>query len=446
MKLFLGILLMVFPLAAQPMGGDVQSFQLPNGLRVLLLENHQHPFIRLQLRVVWAPPEIRETPPSPETKSPEIKEKPSIPKPKGQTPPEPLVLGVLNQCSVGHRSRGAFNRAVEERGLSLRLSGGPDGPVWNLSGGSPEAESAFSLLADAATRPIPEGGDLDTLRLRLIYDIHEQGSQETARINFLRLLERPDLALEPITENGLGQIYLEDLQRSIMATLRPGRAVLAISGDLNLSQARQLVQMNFGTWNEGIDKNSLVAPKPAINSTSSTSSTSSVSALTRPPMLVPSDRAETSLALPFHASDERQRAAQNLLSLWLPRYLGPNRCLIYPGAAGWCSLVLTTDALEASEASLREELLAIKKSGLKAGDLALAKALWIAGRRALALHPQGQLSFAAKETLLGAEPSEQEIQAVDLATFNATLQSWLNLDSARVLVFVGDQRPVPKTN
>ena len=132
-----------------------------------------------------------------------------------------------------------------------------------------------------------------------------------------------------------------------------------------------------------------------------------------------------------------------------PRGIKPNRCLIHPGAAGWRSLILTTDASEASEAteaSLRKELLAVKTSGLKAGDLALTKALWIAGRRALALHPQEQLSFAAKETLLGAEPSEQEIQAVDLATFNAILQSWLNLDLARVLVFRGGQISVPKTN
>ncbi len=101
---------------------------------------------------------------------------------------------------------------------------------------------------------------------------------------------------------------------------------------------------------------------------------------------------------------------------------------------------------EATEASLREELLALKKSGLKAEDLALTKALWIAGRRALTLHPQEQLSFAAKETLLGAEPTEQEIREIDLATFNATLQSWLNLDSARVLVFGGNQTTEPKTN
>ena len=433
MKLFLAILLMALPLAAQPMEGGVQSFRLPNGLRVVLLENHQHPLIRLQLRAVWAPPEIRETAPNPGTKG-----KVSNPEPKGQTPLEPLALGVLDQCSVGNRSRRAFNRAVEERGLRLRLSGGPDGPVWNLVGGSPEAESAFSLLADATTRPIPEGGDLDAVRLRLIHKLHEQGSQDTARINFLRLLERPDLALEPVTEKGLGQIHLKDLQISIRATLRPGRAVLAISGDLNLSQARQLVQLNFGAWNEGGDKSAPIAPKPTINSTSSSSS---AMALTRPPVIVSSDRAETSIALPFHASDERRRAAQELLSLWLPRHMGPDRCRIYPGAAGWRSLVLTT---EASEASLREELLALKTSGLKAEDLDQAKVLWISGRRALALHPQEQLSFAAKVALLGAGPSEQEIREVDLATFNATLRSWLNLESARVLVFGGDPMPAGK--
>lgn len=424
MNRLMAVFLVVMPLAAQPV--PVQSFQLENGLRVLLLENHQHPFLRLQLRAVWAPLEIRE-----KLARSDIKGKLPSPQPIGQLPLAPLALGVLDQCSVGHRGREAFNRTVEERGLSLRLSGGPDGPVWNLSGGSPEAQSAFALLADAATRPIPEGGDLDATKLRLIHDLHEETSLEAARINFHRLLERPDLALEPITEKSLGQIYLEDLQISIMATLRPNRAVLAISGDLNLSQARQLTQLNFGTWNEWSGKPVSTAPKPIAR------------ALPRSTVIVPSDRAETSLALPFRATGEKQRAAQDLLSLWLPRFLGSNRCQIHTGAAGWHSLILTS---EASETSLREEILVIKKSGLKAKDLEQAKALWIAGHLAMALHPQEQLSFAAKEALLGAEPSEQNIQAVDLATFNTALQSWLNLDSARVLVFGGNRTSAPNAN
>ena len=430
MKIIMAAFLLALPSFAGPSG--VQSFKLQNGLRVQLIENHQHPLVRLQLRAVWAPLETITPPPvvEPGGKAP-------IQRPKNQMAFEPLALGVLEKCSVGHRNRAAFNRAVEERGLSLRLSGDPDGPTWHLSGGSPEVESAFSLLADASTRPIPEGGDLDAVKSRLIDELHESGMQEGARINFLRLLIRPDLALEPITESSLGQIYLVDIQRHITKTLRPGRAVLAISGDLNLSQARQLAQANFGTWNEGSewsDKPADVVPRP-------TSSTAEV--LVRPPMIVPSERAETSIALPFHALDERQRAAMELLSLWLPRGLGSERCLIQFGAAQWRSLILTGDG---SEASLREALVAAKANGLKPSDLEQAKALWIAGRRALALHPQEQLSFASKESLLGPEPSEQEIQSVDLATFNATLQSWLNLNSARILILGGDQAPAPKAN
>lgn len=432
MKIPLVAFLMALPLAAQPTAGIVQSFQLPNGLRVLLLEDHQHPMIRLQLRAVWAPAERREAPPSRETTG-----KAPAPEPMAPIPLEPLALRVLDQCSAGNRSRMAFNRAVEERGLSLQLSSGPDGPVWNLSGGSPEAESAFALLADAATRPIPEGGDLDIVRLRLIHELHELGSKESARSNFFRMLERPDLVLEPITEKSLGQAHLEAIQRFIVATLRPSRAVLAISGDLNLSQARQLAQVNFGAWNEANAEAAPVAP------TAEAGSNGPMSAVLRPPTIVPSDRSETSIALPFRTLDGKQRAAQDLLGLWLPRRLGQHRCLVQPGAMGWRSLVLTT---EAPEKSIREELLALKKSGLKAEDLEQSKVLWIAGRRALALHPNDQVSFAAKASLLGAEPSEQEIRELDLATFNETARLWLNLDSALVLVFGGNQRNVPKTN
>ena len=47
MKLLLAALLGVLPMAAQP--APVQSFRLENGLRVLLLEDHQHPVFHLQL-------------------------------------------------------------------------------------------------------------------------------------------------------------------------------------------------------------------------------------------------------------------------------------------------------------------------------------------------------------------------------------------------------------
>ncbi len=429
MKRLMAVLMLVMPLTAHPQDEiqeAVQSFRMQNGLRVLLLEDHQHPMVHLQLRATWAPPGVREMPPASE-----IKNKLSTPITQGPMALEPLALRLLDRCAVGSRTRQGFNRAVEERGLRLRLSGAPDGPVWNLSGGSPEAELAFSLLADAVMRPIPQGGDLDTLRLNFINDLHEQGSRESARIAFLRQLERPGLALESITEKSLARIYLEDLQRCIGATLRPNRAVLAISGDLTLSQARQMVQLNFGAWNEGSGQPA--TPPPLLAARPSAF----------PPTIIPADQLETSLALPFRPADRKQRAAQNLLTLWLPRVLGPDRCRIHPGAAGWRSLVLTA---EVPESTLRKELLALKNSRLKAGDLEQPKVLWIAARRAMALHPQEQLSFAASEALLGAEPTEDEIQNVDLATFNETLGAWLDLDSARVLVFSGEASAKPDPN
>ncbi|MDE3245100.1 MAG: insulinase family protein [Acidobacteriota bacterium] len=426
MKRLMAAILLVLPLAAQApsdRGEEVQSFQMQNGLRVLLLENHRHPLVRLQLRAAWTPSEARVKAPVPETKS-------KLPGPNAAGPMslETLALRMLDQCAAGHRSRQAFNRALEERGLSLRLSGEPDGPVWDLSGGSPEAEFAFALLADAVARPMPQGGDLDTIRLNFINDLHEQGSEENARTAFLRQLERPDLALEPITEKNLGGIYLEDLQRYIAASLRPNRAVLAISGDLTLSQARQMVQLNFGAWAEGSGKPAVLPPPSAGRP------------LALPAALVPADHLETSLALSFRPKDKRQRAAQELLSLWLPRCLGPDRCQIHPGAGGWRSLVLTA---ETPADSLKEELSAFRQSGLQARDLEQSKALWIATRRAMALHPQEQLSWAARGALLGPEPAELDIQTIDLAAVNETLRAWLDLDSARVLVFGGNQLRFP---
>ncbi len=405
MKILLAALLLALPSAAQPL--PVQSFQLKNGLRVLLIEDHQHPVIHLQLAAGWGRSQ----------------------EPKINACLGPLSLGVLDHCTVGHRSREAFNRAVEERGLALTLSGIPDGLVWNLVAGSPEAESAFALLADAVSRPFIVGGDLDDQRVRLIQEIQEKTPRDRARTTFLRQLERPDLTLEAVTEMALRHIFIEELQGFIQETLRPRRAVLAISGDLTLTQARQLTQLNFGTWAEGGD--STIQPTPE--------------ALATPPIVAASDVKETSLALPFRAADAPQRAALDLLRIWLPRRLGVDRCIVHPGAAGWCSLILTTPSPTSVE---KEELRALRNSGLSAKDLEQAKALWHAQDRALGLRPLERLTATTMSALLGEASSEKDIQAVNLIGLNATLRAWLNFNVARELVLGGEpihppQNPTP---
>ncbi len=395
-----------------------QAFQLKNGLRVILVEDHDHPSIHLQLSTSWPV-------------GPELRRKARL---------GPLVLRLLDHCPAGHRTREAFNRAVEERGLKLSLSDTPDGPTWDLYGGSAEIESAFGLLADSVCRPFVQGSDLEDQRVRFFHAIHTRTPREAAQTTFMSFLDRPDLPTEPITEIKLSQIYLDDVQDFIGETLRPGRGVLAISGDLNLNQARQLVQTHFGTWPEG----QVSAPLPVGD------------ALPRPPVVSLSDLPSTTLALPFHPSTLSQRASMELLGLWLPRRLGEERCHIYLGAADWCSLLLLSAVVvpalgpaaptppAAPAEALKAELRALRVSGLGATDLDQARQLWIAHRHSLWLRPSVRLSLLSKEALRQQTLDESDITSLDLAAFNATLLAWLNVDGARELSLVTQLPPPPQ--
>ena len=411
MKLFMAagwtILASVIPVFAQPSG--IQSFQLPNGLRVVLLENHERSLLRLQLMATWIP----------------------WPQLKAQAGVIPLSVRVLEHCGAGGRSHAAFCRDIEERGLRLRFSTTADGPVWTLQGSSTEAEAAFAFMADATARTLSDEGGIEAQRMRFGQEIDDRSTPENARITFLSALDHPDQPIQAITTRGLSKIFLEDVQIFIHETLRPPRAVLAISGDVGLAQARQLALLNFGAWGDAEAK-AMKTPDSA----------SQPPALPWPIMTAPADERETLLALPFRSADGSSRAAAVLLGLLLPRKIKSGTAWIQAGADRWISLVVSSgDPVP----TLQKELQSLKEAGLDSKDLEQSKLLWRAQNQARGSHPERLQLKAAIDALLGPEPGQEEIKEVGLAAFNATLRAWLKIDEARILRLGGEtQTSTPK--
>ena len=82
----------------------MQSFVLPNGLRVVHLEDHEHPLVRVQLRFQLRP---SDTPP-------------------GQQGLSALALELLHHSPAGDLKPEAFDRSLTTSGISLLQVSTPD--------------------------------------------------------------------------------------------------------------------------------------------------------------------------------------------------------------------------------------------------------------------------------------------------------------------------------
>ncbi|MBI4911174.1 MAG: insulinase family protein [Acidobacteria bacterium] len=205
------------------------SFQvLPGGLPLVVVENHERPYLELRLEVHWSP---EEEPPGKDGLS--------------------TVLGrMLESGGAGPFGPRALRRALESRGMELRFEGSPGTFAWILRGPSTAQEMVFEFLAHVALRPRLDGSLLEAHRTGLARELLSMGLEGQAQDRFLGGLLLGYPTAQP-TEGGLSRISLEDLEQFRRQVLHPRRARLAVFGDLSPAQARQLGQLHLGVWGPG---------------------------------------------------------------------------------------------------------------------------------------------------------------------------------------------------
>jgi len=360
-------LLLPWALLASPAAS--QEFRAPNGLRVLLDERHDHPLVRLELRVAWEGPESS----------------------------GPLVA-VLERSGAGGFGRAALERALADRGLSLKLGGGRHSLGWSMLADSQAQEDAFEFLAHGVFRPsLAEG--LAALRR------HPKPSPEEAF--------RAALGLS-VEDAGAPRLDLPGLLALHRRMVRPERALLIIQGDLNLAQARQLVMLHFGTWAPAQDPSVQGSGEPPSIPARQT---------------FPGAPRAAWAGSPAPEGGAPARAAHGLLALLLERAFAgdPAIALEAPRPEGDAGAILFRTLPSAGpdpERVLRERLEPLGVQGFQAADLEGAKRRWRAERLTLALHPAEDLAARAERLLCG-DPGAN-LEEVRLQDVNAALRARLS--------------------
>ncbi len=151
----LPMLLASLPLASQPAEGPlrVQSLQMPNGLRVRLLEDHQRPLVRIEFRAAWDPAEV----------------------------PDDRLPALLGQAYKATAASEPLLKAQEDPFLRLEFHGGARSCAWSLLAASSGQDAAFRALVRAAVHPsmvfdagldLAAQADLERFRRRVIRPVN----------------------------------------------------------------------------------------------------------------------------------------------------------------------------------------------------------------------------------------------------------------------------------
>jgi zinc protease len=223
-----------FPLAAP------REAVLPNGLRLLVVEQPRQPVLSITLMT-----------PAGSAFDPADKEGTSD------------LLARLLTRGAGTLNAGDFAAAIEKIGGSLGAVSDPDGLSIQADVLSMHAGTVLDLIGDMVLRPA-----LDTAELRVARDVMlatittepGDGGALAGRVFLVGTYRQHPYARRPLPAS-VSRLTREDLESFRLARMRPTGSVLVMAGDITLAEAQRLVTKSLGGW-KGVRPAPLTASPP----------------------------------------------------------------------------------------------------------------------------------------------------------------------------------------
>jgi zinc protease len=219
---------------------------LPNGMTLLLVENHEQPTLSVSLSFRAG----------------------SAYDPAGKDGTAALVAELLTK---GTPTRSAEQIAAEIEGVggSIGASAGDDFLTVSTDVLSDHSELAFTLLGDVIRRATFPDEELELARTRFLSSLEVELSQ--ADNVAARAFQKELYGRNPYGRNTSVASYKAISRNDVVAfagrRLRPGGALLVVSGDITLPQARALATQAFGTWRGAAAPTPVFPAAPAKRST-----------------------------------------------------------------------------------------------------------------------------------------------------------------------------------
>lgn len=226
----LGAALLAVP--AQAAEINPQRYVAPNGLTVLVVEQHALPIVQIQALVKTG----------------------SVQDPPDKAGLANLVAGLLDE---GTTTRDATRLAeqIEFVGGALEAKAGHDFTTASARVLAKDTELGFELLADILLHPDFPEPELERVKKLILGEIIAQQDDpgSVAGKAFSRLVFDGHPYSWPVngTEETLPAISRADVQAFHAREYLPNQTILAVVGDVTVEQARGLVEKHFGSWPKG---------------------------------------------------------------------------------------------------------------------------------------------------------------------------------------------------
>ena len=223
----------------------IQKFELPNGLRLLVKEDHRLPFV--EFRAAFKGGVLAETPDN-----------------NGITA---LLTRMLLQ---GTKTRSAEQVAseIESVGGHLDTYGGNNSFGVNAEVMSSDFKTGLGLFAETILAPRFPSEALERERQIQLANIRAQKDEllsSASRLMRRGLFGEKNYGLHANgTEESVQRILVADLRKSHAALAVPNNCVIAVFGDVKASEVRKAVVKTFGAWKQGADALANLAPSAIL--------------------------------------------------------------------------------------------------------------------------------------------------------------------------------------
>ena len=202
---------------------DPVTFTMPNGMTVMVVENHKLPKVRASLSIDRGP--VTEG------------------KKAGRLD---MMGGMLGEGTT-NMSKDKFDESVDAIGADVNLSSG---------GGSSSAltryfEKAFMLMADGLKNPSFPQASFDKLKSQTITGLKSSEKSTTAiagRVSQALSYGKNTAQGEFVTEESVKALTLNDVKDAYKKYITPSRSYLTFVGDITPDAARALATKAFGNW------------------------------------------------------------------------------------------------------------------------------------------------------------------------------------------------------
>ena len=207
--------------------------ELPNGLKLLIVEHHELPLADFVLLVGSG----------------------STTDPASKTGVANLTATMLREGTTTRKSLEIADQ-IAYLGISLSPSSSWESSTLSLHTPTAQLDSALALFADVALRPSFPADEFERLRKNRLTDLLRLKDQGPAIANlaFPAIIyggAHPYGAATLGTEASVKALSVADLQSYYQTNFKPNNSTLIIVGDVNPAQIEQKINALFGGWQRG---------------------------------------------------------------------------------------------------------------------------------------------------------------------------------------------------